>query len=105
MTIVREFYANAIENTSTPTVFVRGKQVRYDTGTINQLFRLQYTPHRPNKLATLVESVNMQEISNEIYGGGTKWNIVRGEHTHFSSKDLHQNMKVLAPFHMWLTCS
>ena len=30
--------------------------------------------------------------------GVTKCNIVRGEHAHFPSKDLHQNMKVLHHF-------
>ena len=48
----------------------------------------------PDELDALVESANMEEISNEICGEGTKWNIVRREHAHFPSKDLHQNMKV-----------
>ena len=50
MTVVHEFYANAVKNTSTPVVFVRGKHVRYDAGTINQLLHLQYTPHGPDEL-------------------------------------------------------
>ena len=53
MTVVREFYANIVENTLTHVVFVRGKHVRYDATTINQLFRLQYTPVGPNKLDVL----------------------------------------------------
>ena len=76
-----------------PSGICKGKHVRYDAGTVNQLLHLQYTPHGPDELE-LVESTNMEEISNEIYGGVTKWNIVRGEHAHFPSKDLHQNMKV-----------
>ena len=40
MTVVREFYTNEVENTSSQVVFVRGKQVRYDADMINQLFRL-----------------------------------------------------------------
>ena len=35
MTVVRDFYANAVKNTSTPVVFVRGKQVQYDASMIN----------------------------------------------------------------------
>ena len=72
MTVVRDFYVNATENTSTPVLFVRGKQVRYDAGTINQLFRLQYTPIKPDGLDVLIESSNMEEVINEIYGGGIK---------------------------------
>ena len=94
MTIVREFYMNTEENTSTPVIFVRRKHVHYDTGMINQLFCLQYTPHGLDELDLLVKSANMEEISNEICGRATKWNIVRGEHAYFPSKDLHQNMKV-----------
>ena len=36
----------------------------------------------------------MEEVSNEICGRGTRWNIVRNEHAHFLSKDFHQDMKV-----------
>ena len=94
MTIVCEFDENTTENSSTLVVFVRGKQVRYDAGTINQLFHLQYISHGLDDLAILVESTNMEEITNEICGGGTKWNIVKGEDAYFPSNDLHQNMKV-----------
>ena len=58
---------------------------------INQLLRLQYTPYGPDELAVLVESANMEDISNEICKGGIKWNIVRGERAHFP---LEENMKV-----------
>ena len=82
MTVVREFYMNTVENTSTLVVFVREKQVRYDVGTINQLLHLQYTPHGLDELDILAESANMEEISTKICGRVTKWNIVRGEHAH-----------------------
>ena len=36
----------------------------------------------------------MEEISTEICGRVTKWDIVRGIHAHFPSRDLQQNMKV-----------
>ena len=94
MTMVHELYTNETENTSTSVVFVRKKQVCYDASSINQLLCLQYTPHGPDELDLLAELANMEEISTEICGGATKWNIVRGEHSHFPSKDLHKNMKV-----------
>ena len=62
--------------------------MRYDAATINQLFRLQYTPIGPDELDVLIESANMEEVSNEICGGGTRWNIARNKHSHFPSKDL-----------------
>ena len=68
--------------------------MRYDGGTINQLLHLQYTPYRPDEIDMLAELANMEDIITEICGGGTKWNIVRGDRTHFPSKDLHQNIKV-----------
>ena len=94
MNVVCDINANAAKNTLTPVVFVRGKQVHYDADTINQLFHLQYISHGLDDLAILVESTNMEEITNEICGGGTKWNIVKGEDAYFPSNDLHQNMKV-----------
>ena len=89
MIVVREFHANAEENTSTQVVFVKVKQVRYDADTINQLFCLQYTLVGPDELDVLIKLANMEKVSNEIYGGGTKWNIVRNEHAQFPSKDLY----------------
>ena len=66
MKVVREFFANAMECTSDYTVFVRGKQVRYDAGTINQLFQLPYNPSGPNEVDYLMNLVNMEEVSNAI---------------------------------------
>ena len=94
MTVALEFYANAGENTSSQVVFVRGKQVRYDAGMINQLFLLQHTSVGPNEIDVLIESANMEEVSNENCRGGSRWNIIRNEHPHFPSKDLYQKIKV-----------
>ena len=70
-------------------MFVRGKQVRYVAGTINQLFRLSYNPSGPNKVDYLMNSTNMEEVNNAICKSwGTRWTIVRDEHAHFPSKDL-----------------
>ena len=44
MTVVHEFFANAPEGNPGYTVFFRGKQVKYDAATINQLLRLPYNP-------------------------------------------------------------
>ena len=44
MTVVREFFANAPEGLSNYKVFVRGKEVKYDTTTINNLLSFQYNP-------------------------------------------------------------
>ena len=89
MTVVREFFVNAAESTSSYMVFVRGKQVRYEVGTINQLFHLPYSPSGHDELDYLMNSANMEDVSNEICkSGGPRWTIVRDEHTHFPSKDL-----------------
>ena len=67
MTVVREFFANAAESTLAYMVFARGKHVRYDVGTINQLLRLPYNPSGPDELDYLMNSAaNMMEVSNEI---------------------------------------
>ena len=63
--------------------------MHYDAGTINQLLHLRCTHTGTDELDILAASANMEEISIEIYGGVTKWNTVRGEDTHFPSKDLH----------------
>ena len=89
MIVVCEFFANAVESTSGYTMFVRGKQVRYDAGTINQLFRLPYNPSSPDELDYLMNPANMEEVNNKIYKmGGTRWTIVKDEHAYFPSKDL-----------------
>ena len=77
MIVVHEFFANATESTSNYRVFVRGKQVKYDTRTINQLFRLPYNPSGLDKLDYLIDSANMEEVSIEISKGGTRWTIVK----------------------------
>ena len=64
-------------------------------GTINQLLCLPYNPSGPDEYDYLMNSANIEEVSNEICKSeGTRWTIVRDEHTHFPSKDLQQNMKV-----------
>ena len=95
MTVVRESLVNTVECTSGYTVFVRGKQVRYDMAIINQLLHLLYNPSGPNEVEYLMNSTNMEEVSSAICkSGGTQWTIVRDEHAYFPSKDLQQNMKV-----------
>ena len=95
MTVVHEFFENAVECTSGYTVFVRGKRVRYDVGMINHLFRLSYNPSGPDEVEYLMNLANMEEVSSAICkSGDTWWTIVRDEHAHFPSKDLQQNMKV-----------
>ena len=70
-------------------MFVRGKQVRYDIATINQLFRLPYNPSGPGEVDYLMNLANMEEVNNAICkSGGTRWTIVRDEHAYFLSKDL-----------------
>ena len=69
MTVIRKFFVNAAESTSSYTVFVRGKLVRYDAEIINQLFHLPYTPSGPNELDYLMDSTNMEEVSIEICKG------------------------------------
>ena len=40
MTVVREFFANAPEGPTGHKVFVRGKEVKYDSATINNVLCL-----------------------------------------------------------------
>ena len=95
MTVVHEFFANAPEGNPGYTVFIRGKQVKYDAATINHLLRLPYNPSGPDVVECWMNEANMEEVSRAICKSkGTQWKIVRDEHAHFPSKDLQQNMKV-----------
>ena len=96
MTVVREFIANAQEGPSGYKAFVRGKEVRYDTTTINNLLHLQYNPTGPDEGETLLnDDAKMPEVTRIIcQSRGTQWAIMKDEHTHFPSKDLYPHMKV-----------
>ena len=64
MTVVREFFANAPEGPTGHKVFVRGKEVKYDSATINNLLRLQYNPVGPNEMDILLnDDANMIEVT------------------------------------------
>ena len=86
--MVHEFFANAQEGTSTHKVFVRGKEVKYDTTTINNLLRLQYNPTGPKEVEHLLnDSANMAEIIRVIcQSQGTQWTVVKDEHAQFPLK-------------------
>ena len=93
--VVRKFFANAPEGPTGHKVFVRGKEVKYDSTTINNLFRLQYNPIGPDDVDTLLNNdANIAMITHAICQRGTHWTIVREAHAHFPSKDLHPHMKV-----------
>ena len=47
MTVIREFYANAVESPVSTTI-VKEKQMRYDSTTINAFFKIQNAPHSPD---------------------------------------------------------
>ena len=67
MTVVCEFFANAPEGPSNYKVFVRGKEVKYDTTTINNLLRLQYNPTGQDEVEYLLnDSANMVEVTRVI---------------------------------------
>ena len=90
MMVVCEFFTNAPEGISTHKVFVRGKEVKFDTTTINNLLRLQYNPTDPDEVEYLLnDSANMADITRVIcQSRGTQWTIVKDKHAHFPSKDL-----------------
>ena len=89
MTVVWELFTNSAEGTSGHTMFVRGKKVKYDATTINQLLRLPYNPSGPDEVEYLMNTTNMGEVSRAICkSGGTRWTIVRDEHAHFPSTNL-----------------
>ena len=99
MTVVHEFFLNALKGTSGHTVFVRGKQVKHDAATINHLICLPYNLSGPNEVQYLLNDANMDEVSRVICkSGGTQWTIVRDKHAYFPSKDLQQHMKVCHHF-------
>ena len=50
VTVVREFYSNAFESPHSSTI-VRERQVKYDSVTINALFKIQKAPHGPDQVA------------------------------------------------------
>ena len=67
MTMVREFFVNAPEGTSNHKVFVRRKEVKYDTVTINNLLRLQYNPTGLDEVEYLLnDDANMIEVTKVI---------------------------------------
>ena len=82
MTMVRKFFANTPEGPSSFKTFVRGKEVKYYTTTINNLLRLQYNPTGLDEVEILLNNdANMTEITRVIcQSRGTQWAIVKDEH-------------------------
>ena len=67
MTVVCEFFANAPEGPTGHKVFVRGKEVKYDSTTINNLFLLQYNLVNPDDVDILLNNeANMTMITQAI---------------------------------------
>ena len=67
MTVVREFFANTPEGPTGHKVFVRGKEVKYDSTTINNLFRLQYNPIGPDDVDILLNNeANISMVTQAI---------------------------------------
>ena len=67
MTVVREFFTNAHEDPTGHKVFVRGKEVKYGSTTINNLFSLQYNPVGPDDVDTLLNNdANIAMITHAI---------------------------------------
>ena len=96
MTVVHEFFTNAVEGPTGHKVFVRGKEVKYDNTTINNLLHLQYNPVGPDDMDVLLNNkANIPMITQAIcQSKGTRWTIVRDAHAHFPLNDLHPHMKV-----------
>ena len=64
MTVVCEFFANAPKGPTGHKVFVRGKEVKYNSATINSLLRLQYNPIGPDEVDVLLNNdANMTEVT------------------------------------------
>ena len=73
MMVAHEFFATAPEGTSGHTVFVRGKQVKYDAASISHLLHLPYNPSGPDEVQYLLNDTNMDEVSRFICkSGGTQ---------------------------------
>ena len=73
MMVVHDFFVNVAECTIGYMVFVRGKQVKYDMATINQLLHLPYNPNDPDEVEYLMNAINMEEVSKTICkSGGTQ---------------------------------
>ena len=65
--VVREFFVNAPENPTAHKVFVRGKEVKYNNTTINNLFRLQYNSVGPDDVDLLLNNeANIPVITHAI---------------------------------------
>ena len=94
--VIREFFANAPNDPTIRKVFVRGKEVKYDATTINNLLRLHYNPMGPDDVDLLLnDNDNLPVFTHAIcLSSGTRWNMVREGPAHFPSKDLHPHMKV-----------
>ena len=85
MTMVCEFFVNAPEGPIGHKVFVRGKEVKYDSATINNLLHLQYNPVGPDEVDILLnDDANMTEVTRAVcQSKGTRWAIVNDVHAHF----------------------
>ena len=96
MTVVREFFANAQESPTAHKAFVRGKEVKYDSATINSLFRFDYNPTGPDDVDLLLNNeAHIPMITEAIcINGRTTWTMARETHAHFPSKDLHPQLRV-----------
>ena len=66
MTVVREFYANAVES-SVSISMVRERQVKYDVVTINALLKIQNALYGPDQVAQLDSTIDLDEVTQGGY--------------------------------------
>ena len=75
MTVVHEFYANALESLVSISA-VRERQVKYDAVTINALLKIQNALHGPNQVAQLDSTVDLDEVTRALCDKVVTWTMI-----------------------------
>ena len=93
MMVVYEFYANAFQSPQLSTT-VRERQVKYDSMTINSLFKIQNALHGPDQVAQIEDIMDLDEVTQTQCDKVVPWTIVRSAQTAFLTKELRSDMKI-----------
>ena len=93
MTVVREFYVNALESPVSISM-VRKRPVKYNVVTITAILKIQNAPHGPNQVAQLDSTVDLDEVIGPLCDNVATWTMVKGTQTAFLTKELWFDIKI-----------
>ena len=75
MTVVHEFYANALKSLVSIST-VRERQVKYDAVTINALLKIQNALNGPTQVAQLDSTVDLDEVTRALCDKVVTWTMI-----------------------------